>query len=50
MPVACKSKMVRQDVSEAIVWVCQDVGVAMDKMFAFLFYFISTATFLDLTF
>ena len=38
-PIARKSEVVQQDVVVINVWVCQEVGVAMYKIFAFSFLF-----------
>ena len=48
--IACKSEVVGQNVGVVYVWVCQKVGVAMHKMFAFFFSLMYTTTFLDATF
>ena len=44
-PVACKSKVVKQDVGVVYVWMCQEVGVTMYKMFAFFFNLTYMTTF-----
>ena len=38
-PIACESEVIQQDVVVINVWVCQEVGVAMYKMFAFSLLF-----------
>ena len=38
-PIACELKVVQQDAVVINVWVCQEVGMAIYKMFTFLLLF-----------
>ena len=46
-PLACKQDMVGKDVGVVYLWVHQEVGVVIYKMFASFFSLIYTITFLD---